>query len=123
MFLSFKHAVGGNNSAKIIGYPFVSSFQCRVRSDTPSSTCKLITPRTSKPLANIETGIQGVFNADSMQNSFHLRYIVWFLLVLLCVCFMLISFYVMVLFMSFHNISTSQQMDHVDKQQSKQNDK
>ena len=49
--------------------PSVSPFQCWARSDTPSSTCKFITPLASKPKANMETGIQGVGNTDSMHNS------------------------------------------------------
>ena len=42
--------------------PFVSRFQCWVRSDTPSSMCKSITPPALKPKGNIETGMQRVCN-------------------------------------------------------------
>ena len=51
----------------------MSPFQCWVRSDTPSSTCKFIIPPALKPITNIGTGIQGVCDTlKSMQNSFRL---------------------------------------------------
>ena len=55
-----RNAVGGTCSAWIVGYPFVSPFQCWVRSDTSSSTCTFIIPPALQPKANIEMGIQGV---------------------------------------------------------------
>ena len=71
----FINTVGGKYYAQIIAIPFVSPFQCWVRSDTPSSTCKFIIPPALKPKTNIETGMQGVCNTNSMQNSFRLPYI------------------------------------------------
>ena len=50
----------------------LSPFQFWVRSDTPSSRCKLIIPPVSKPKSNIETGIQRVGNTHAMQNVLRL---------------------------------------------------